>query len=91
MGLIEVLNASGGVDILPQLDVQVRSIREDLMPWSEWIYEITIVKGVISGLIRLSGAFIIIIHDHFYFGTGPGRDSRLAVATYQRWDDVLLP
>lgn len=67
---IDVENASGDIDLLLSLFIEVRLVDPTtLLPWSAWIQEVAIVRDVRPGMIRLSGSGI---RDFLNFGTGPG-------------------
>ncbi|KAI9768354.1 MAG: hypothetical protein M1840_004962 [Geoglossum simile] len=75
-GPIAIQDATGTVTIYPAVLVQVQLVRDDNSPWSDWIEEFAIVKPVVPGLPRLSGAGI---RGSLYLATAPG-NSFLAVS-----------
>jgi len=76
-GQVAIQNANGTMNVYPTILVQVRLVRDDDSPWSDWIDEYAIIKPVVPGLPRLSGAGI---RDSLYFATAPGNHV-LAVST----------
>jgi hypothetical protein len=68
---------NGAINIYPMVLVQVRLMRDDNSPWSDWIKEHAVVKPASRGVPRLSGRGI---RKALYMGTAPGNHV-LAVAT----------
>jgi len=77
LGYADVTNASGVSEVFPRLVCQVRFLRLDGRPWSEWIEEVAIVRPLGPGVSRLSGRFL---RRSMYFGSGPG-NRIMSVAT----------
>jgi hypothetical protein len=74
---VVVVDSNGTNTMFLSIWVQVMLVRDDNMPWSDWIDEKAIVKQLVPGLLRLSGAGI---RGNLYIGTAPG-NHHLVVAT----------
>lgn len=77
LGPMLVMDAGGRVENLQQLLIEVRLVDDNLIPWTEWIPEITIVRRLIPGMHRLSG---LNIRHHLYFANPKG-NAVLAIST----------
>lgn len=76
-GVIPISYGNGTIQYYARIKVEVQLVRDDNIPWSDWIEELAIVKPDSPGLLRLSGYGI---RNAVYLGTSPGNHS-LAVAT----------
>lgn len=66
---VYVLVANGAVEHLRSLWVEVRFvITETLVPWGPWIVEQAVVRQVVPGIQRLSGAGL---RQHFFSAPPP--------------------
>ncbi len=77
LGVIPISYANGATQYYPRIKVEVQLVRDDNIPWSDWIRELAIIQPDSPGLSRLSGYEI---RNVLYLGTSPGNHS-LAVAT----------
>ncbi|KAI9767992.1 MAG: hypothetical protein M1840_005304 [Geoglossum simile] len=57
-GPVVVSNADGAIGVYPAIRVQVQPVRDENLPWSEWINEKAIVRPIGPGTPRLSGTGI---------------------------------
>jgi len=78
---VPVLTADGSVATLPQLYLQVRLIRLDNTPWSNWIDEVAVVRPDVPGVARLTG---IGIRESFFFCHGV-RQPLCSCCGYEGW------
>jgi hypothetical protein len=77
-GQTSITDANGGIAFFPTILVQVRLVRDDDTPWSDWIDEFAIVKQHNPNVPRLSGARIRRV---LKFGTAPGNHLLAVSAT----------
>ena len=68
-GRVDIVDANGVITAFPRILVQVKLVKDDNMPWSDWIEEDAIVRQPHPHVSRLSGAGI---RDALYIGTAPG-------------------
>ncbi|OBT80673.1 hypothetical protein VF21_00361 [Pseudogymnoascus sp. 05NY08] len=79
-GSINVRNASGTVEALQMIIVQVKLVTYNDMSWTGWIEEFAVVRPAGLGVVRLSGMGV---RDAVYWATSPvpGNGDLLAAST----------
>ncbi len=68
-GYSTVADAGGRVERLRTMDVDIRLLDQNLIPWSGWFMETAVVRASAPGLIRLSGSAV---RQNFYVATPRG-------------------
>ena len=69
LGMTRVRDANGVVTPFRRIMVQVKLVKDDNSPWSDWIAEDAMVRQPGLGILRLSGGGV---RRALYIGTAPG-------------------
>ncbi|KAH0547707.1 hypothetical protein FGG08_000196 [Glutinoglossum americanum] len=77
-GFATISGAGGMVGVFPKINVQVRLVGDDNLPWSDWILEEAVVRPAGPGIPQLSGYGI---REVLYLATGPGNHVLAVSAT----------
>ena len=73
-----IIDANGTTTVFQTILIQVRLVRDDNTPWSDWIDELALVKPLGPNITRLTG---IGIRNVLYIGTAPGNHLLAVSAT----------